>query len=156
MTLRKWSYFRRSEDLTEPLHIRIFLFFSLLFSSFLYRNIIETRIYQRFTLKGGKENNIVIYIIGMREWKEEISIDVFEWSFTRLGFASFFLSLQEGRPSKIPGRPIQTDSTASGIPRHSERNGEEEREREHSVFRALSEKRSRSFRSALSKRFHCI
>lgn len=138
MTLRKWSYFRRSEDLTEPLHTRIYLFSSLL--SFI--EISSKREYhQRFTSGeegGGRGGEITTWLnvslekSGMREWKKG-NID--EWTFTRLGLAVlllffFFLSLQEGTAFGDPGRPIQTDSTASGIPRQRETETESERERE--------------------------
>lgn len=76
----------------------------------------------------------------------------------RLRSSFFFLSLQEGTAFGDPGRPIQTDSTASGISRQRETETEREKERTQRVSSSLSlsEKRSRSFRSALSKRFHCI
>lgn len=74
----------------------------------------------------------------------------------RLRSSFFFLSLQEGTAFGDPGRPIQTDSTASGIPRQRERDRERERANTARFELSLSEKRSRSFRSALSKRFHCI
>lgn len=101
MTLRKWSYFRRSEDLTEPLHTRIFLFFSLVLS-FLHRNIIETRIHRRFTSGERGKDNIVTYI---------------KQNFDSVTFSLLFLFRCKKDGLRGSRSPDSNGSTASGIPR---------------------------------------
>lgn len=56
----------------------------------------------------------------------------------RLRSSFFFLSLQEGTAFGDPGRPIQTDSTASGISRQRETETEREKERTQRVSSSLS------------------
>lgn len=163
MTLRKWSYFRRSEDLTEPLHTRIYLFSSLL--SFIIEISSKLEYHQRFTSGeegGGRDNNMVKRIVG-KEWNARMKKRKYRWmnfySVRSCGLASFFFFSFVARRNGLRGSR-SPDSNGFHRFRYFSTEGDRDRERERANTArfelSLSEKRSRSFRSALSKRFHCI